>query len=437
MEASLARAHDAARDFNAFVVIRDEQALQSAREADDAVRRSDPLGPLHGVPFAAKDLTPTAGDITTLGSWSSGDHVPEASALLVRRLESAGGILIGKTTSPEFAHSSLTWSPRYGATRNPRSPSRSSGGSSGGSAASVAAGVVPLAEGTDMGGSIRIPASFCGIVGLKPSLGRIPLTILPSLFDDISHFGPLTRTVDDAALFMSVAAGPSDEDPMSLPLAFDLAATAAVDLKGKRFALSVDLGFFAVSPGVEQAVRRAADALRVAGAVVDEIELPWTRAVVDRWIDIWAVFMSAYFGDRLEAFRDRMDPAMVILIEQGRAMGATEYKRIELLRSAMWRDLARIHADYDALLSATCAITAPPVEAVDGDFMAEDADGKLLGLDMTCPFNMTPHCPAISMPIGLAPDGLPVGLQIVGRRHQDETLLGISRSLERLGLNAT
>jgi Asp-tRNA(Asn)/Glu-tRNA(Gln) amidotransferase A subunit family amidase len=436
-EASLRRAHAAAQDFNAFVVIRDEAALAAARSADEAVKAGQPLGPLHGVPFLAKDLTPTEGDVTTLGSWSSGDYVPETSALMVRRLQAAGGILIGKTTSPEFAHSSLTWSPRYGATRNPRAPDRTSGGSSGGSAASVAAGVVPFAEGTDMGGSIRIPASFCGVVGLKPSLGRIPMTILPSLFDDISHFGPLARTVDDAARFMAVAAGPSDEDPLSLPLSFDLAATAPRDLSGMRFALSMDLSFYAVAPGVEAAVRRAVDAIRDAGGVVEEIELPWTRAVVDRWVDLWAVFMSAYFGDRLEAFRDRMDPAMVELIEQGRALGATEYKRIELLRSAMWRDLARVHADYDALVCPTCAVTAPPIEARDGEFMADDGAGKLLGLDMTCPFNMTPHCPALSLPVGRAADGLPVGLQIVGRRHQDETLLGIARSLERLGLDAT
>lgn len=430
MEESLKRARATQDAFNAFALIREEAALAAADEADEAVRAGRPTGFLHGVPFAAKDLTPTAGDVTTLGSWSSGDFTPSETALCVRRLQGCGAILMGKTTTPEFAHSSLTWSPRFGATRNPRDPSRTSGGSSGGSAVAVATGVVPFAEGSDMGGSVRIPASFCGVVGLKPSLGRIPMTILPSVFDDISHFGPLARSVDDAVALLEATAGPSDEDILSLPLTFEVGRTQEGSLKGKRFALSIDLGFYAVEPQVAAAIRRATRAMADAGAVIEEVELPWTRAVVDEWYEIWCVFMSAYFGDRLDAFHDRMDPAMVEIMRRGFAKDATSYKRIELLRTAMWRDMARLFETYDALLCPTCAVTAPPVETKDGDYFGEDAAGRLIGLDMTCPFNLTPQCPAISVPIGPADDGLPVGLQIVGRRFQDEAVLAVARGVE-------
>ncbi|QZO02334.1 amidase [Chenggangzhangella methanolivorans] len=434
MRESLRRARATQGSFNAFVLIRDEAAMAAAREADAAVEEGRATGFLHGVPFAAKDLTPTAGDLTTLGSWSSGDVVPTESALYVRRLQATGAILMAKTTTPEFAHSSLTWSPRFGATRNPRDPSRTPGGSSGGSAVAVATGVVPFAEGSDMGGSVRIPASFCGVVGLKPSLGRIPMTILPSVFDDISHFGPLARTIDDAVAFLEATSGPSDEDIGSLPLTFEPGRTQDSSLAGKRFALSVDLGFYAVEPQVEAAIRRAAEAMRAAGAIVEEVALPWTRAVVDEWYEVWCVFMSAYFGDRLAGFRDRMDPSMVAIMERGFAKDATSYKRVELLRTAMWRDMARLFESYDALLCPTCAVTAPPVEKVDGDYFGEDASGRLIGLDMTCPFNFTPQCPALSVPVGVAADGLPVGLQIVGRRFADESVLAIGRGVERLGL---
>ena len=251
-------------------------------------------------------------------------------------------------------------------------------------------------------------------------------------YDDLSHLGPLARTVDDAILFMQAAAGPSDEDPLSVPLAFDAEACRAQRLEGSRFALSVDLGYYAVAPDVEAAVRAAAARLVDAGAEVEEVALPWTRALNDRWTDLWAVFMSAYFGDRLEAFRERMDPAVVALIEQGRAMDATSYKRIEILRTAMWRDMAALLARFDALLCPTCAQPAPLVTQHDDDFVADVPDGRFGGLDMTCVFNLTPALPALSLPAGLTPKGLPVGLQIVGRRYADEAVLGVAREIERL-----
>jgi len=425
---SLRRAKAIQPRLNPFVVIREEQALETAR----AVDHTRDNRPLLGVPFCAKDLTPTKGDLTTLGSWTEGDHVATETALCIRRLEEAGAILIGKTTTPEFAFSSFTRSPRWGVTRNPWNPERTSGGSSGGSGVAVATGVVPFAEGTDMGGSIRIPAACCGVVGFKPSFGRIPMTILPSVFDSISHFGPLARSVEDAVAFMAAAAGPSDEDIQSAPIPFFAAKTRRGTVTGRRFALSVDLGYYAVQPDVEQAVRRAADLLREAGAQVDEIDLGWTRAVNDQWFDLWCVFMSAYFGDRVATFRAKMDPLVVGMIERAGKMGATEIKRVELLRTSMWRDLAKLFERYDALLCPTLAKEAPLADHSDYDHDSTTADGRFAGFDMTLPFNMVPQCPVISLPAGFSASGLPVGLQLVGKRFADEDLLAMARRLETL-----
>lgn len=428
--AALGRAHTLHAALNCFTLILDDEAMRHAAAADRAVAAGDPLGPLHGVPVAIKDLTPTAGHLTTLGSWSSGDWVPDSSALVVRRLQAAGAIVIGKTTTPEFAHSSFTHSPRWGITRNPWNSARTPGGSSGGSAVAVAGGAVPFAEGTDMGGSVRIPAALCGVVGFKPSLGRIPMTILPSVFDDISHFGPLARTVDDAIRFMAATAGPSDEDILSLDPAFDPVRARAPGLRGRRLALSPDLGCYAVHPGVAAAVRQATTALEAEGAIVEEVRLPWTRALNDTWLDLWAMFMSAWFGERLKRFRDRMDPAVVALIERGFALSATEYKRTELVRTAMWHDLHKLFARCDALLCPTCAAPAPAAKLTDDAFGHDLPDGRFCSLDMTAPFNLVSACPALSLPVGLA-EGLPVGLQIVGRRHADEDVLAIGGALEK------
>jgi Asp-tRNA(Asn)/Glu-tRNA(Gln) amidotransferase A subunit family amidase len=255
---------------------------------------------------------------------------------------------------------------------------------------------------------------------------------LPSVFDNISHFGPLARTVDDAIAFLAAASGSSDEDIMSLPLVFNAAKARGMTLGGKRFALSMDLGYYVVDPVVEASMRAAVAQIRAAGAIVDEVSLPWTRAVNDQWSDIWGVFMSAYFGDALKTHRARMDPAVVGLIEQGLALDATSYKRIELLRSSMWHDLAAIFKTYDALLCPTCAVVAPSVDETDDDYMATLPDGRFKGLDMTCPFNLLPQCPALSLPISPSPQGLPVGLQIVGHRYADEDVLGIARAIEQL-----
>ena len=214
--AALERAHTVQPVLNCFTAIWDD-AMAAAEAAEAAVARGDELGPLHGVPVAVKDTTPVAGRRTTLGSFAFEHAVPDRDAYIVTALRRAGAIIVGQTTSPEFAHTLVTDSPLWGVTRNPHAIDRTPGGSSGGSAAAVASGCVPLAEGSDMGGSVRIPAAWSGIVGLKPSLGRIPMDVLPGLFDSISHHGPLARVADDARLFLAATQGPDDADIMSVP----------------------------------------------------------------------------------------------------------------------------------------------------------------------------------------------------------------------------
>jgi Asp-tRNA(Asn)/Glu-tRNA(Gln) amidotransferase A subunit family amidase len=433
--ASLARIEAVNPRLNAFCFVYPEEALAEADAADAARARGEPPTALRGVPIAVKDFTPTAGKRTTRGSAALEHWVPDADPVVVRRLREAGAILVGKTTTPEFAHASWTHSPLWGHTRNPWDPSRTPGGSSGGAGVAVATGCVPLAEGTDMGGSVRIPAAWCGVVGLKPSLGRIPMDIVGTCFDQISHFGPLARGVDDAALFLEVTQGPDDADIQSLPAGTEALSTLPEDPKDWRIALSIDLGFCAVHPEVEARVRDAARALREAGAVVEEVELGWTRAVQDGWLVLWQVYFAALVGEHLERWRERMDPEVVKLIEAGRRVDAAGYKRLELERTRQWHRLAAVLGRHHALLCPTMAQPPQPVGGVDSDWGGDLPDGRAAFLDMTACFNGFAQCPALSVPCGFTGGGLPVGAQAVGRRFEDRSVLRVGALIERaLGL---
>jgi Asp-tRNA(Asn)/Glu-tRNA(Gln) amidotransferase A subunit family amidase len=432
VENSLARIEEVNPRLNCFCFVYPDEALEEARAAERAVGAGGPLGPLHGVPIAFKDLTPTKGKRTTMGSYAYEHYVPEQDALVVEKLVGAGAIMVGKTTTPEFAHSGFTDSPLWGITRNPWDLERSPGGSSGGAGAAVAAGCVPLAEGSDMGGSVRIPAAWSGLVGLKPSFGRIPLDFLPTQLDAIHHLGPLARTVADARLFVECAQGPDDRDISSLAPALDLTGPLPADVSGRRLALDVDLGCCAIAPEVEAAVRDAAGALADAGAEVEEIDLGWTRAYNDAWVDHWGVYLAAIFGHELGEFRDRMDPRVVSLLERGFAMNAVDFKRLEFLRTEQWKTLAPVFARFDALLCPTMSQTARPVDEDDFMWYAPWKDGLYHGLDLTSVFNNVSQCPALSVPAGWSSEGLPVGLQIVARRYRDDEALRIGATLERV-----
>lgn len=432
VQASLERIEQVNPQLNCFCFTFPERALEQARAAERAVATGAPLGPLHGVPIAIKDLTATKGDRTTLGSYSHEHWVPDYDSVIVERLHAAGAIVVGKTTTPEFAYSSFTRSPLWGATRNPWDPALNPGGSSGGSAVAVATGCVPLAEGTDMGGSVRIPASYCGLVGLKPAFGRIPLDVVPSSWDTIHHFGPLARTIEDARLFLLAAAGYDDRDALSQTATIDWTQPIASDVEGLRLALDVDLGDYVVDPQVEREVRAAVAALAAAGAIVEEVELGWTREVADAWGEHWSVYLAAWFGHTLEEFRERMDPTVVRLIEHGQRMDAVTFKRLELARNAAWRKLAAVHRGYDALLCPTMAQLPLPIDTNEYDQYYDEPDGRYHALDMTSQFNFTSPCPALSVPAGWSDEGLPIGLQIVARKDRDDVALQIGAAVERV-----
>ena len=426
---ALARIDDVNPKLNCFCFVWHDEAVKAAHLAAQAVARGETLGALHGVPIALKDTTPTAGHRTTLGSYTHEHWIPDRDAYIVGALRRAGAIVVGKTTTPEFAHTLLTDSPLWGVTRNPWNLERTPGGSSGGSAAAVAAGCVPLAEGTDMGGSVRIPAAWCGIVGLKPGLGRIPMDTLPGLFDLMSHHGPLARTIDDASLFLQVTQGPDDADILSVPCRLDLQAPVPASVEGLHLALSIDLGLWAVDSEIEDAVRAAAAALRDAGAVVEEVEVSVKRKDEEIWVDLWSVFMATYYGHLVEAYAAKMDPDVLHLIERGNRLSAVQLKGLEVERTGLWRRLAPVLASHDALLCPTMSTGPSPAAKADRPKDPPD-DGRYHAADMTGVFNLVAPCPALSVPCGWDPQALPIGLQVVGRRWREDTVLQIGRAVE-------
>jgi len=429
---SLDRIEEVNGTLNCFCFTYPEEALEKAKTAEQLLASGNARA-LEGIPLAIKDFTPTKGKVTTRGSRLLQDWTPDWNPVLVERLEAAGAIMVGKTTTPEFATSGFTDSPLWGITRNPWDTSRTPGGSSGGSGAAVASGCVPFAEGTDMGGSVRIPAGLCGIVGLKPSLGRIPMDIIDTVYCNISHFGPLARTVNDASLFLDVVQGEHPSDIQSLPRCA-LPSPVSSDVRGMKFAFDVTLGFCAVDAGVEANLRTTAQALIDAGAMVEEIDLGWDSTIVSIWEGTWAIFMAAAYDKLtdvpLDENRERMSQYLVQLIEAGRRIDAVTARKWEFERTRYWHKLGAVLEKHHALLCPTMAITAPPIEMRDWDFAGTNARGLLKCMDMTSPFNYMAQCPALSVPSGFV-DGLPTATQIVARRWDDALALRIASAIEK------
>ncbi len=256
------------------------------------------------------------------------------------------------------------------------------------------------------------------------------MDILPTVFDSISHFGAISRTVEDAALFLDATQGPSERDIQSLTTLTDCNLATTPSIEGRSIALSVDLGFFAVDPDIEVNTRHAATCLEELGATVTEVNLDWTREVVDAWFGYWEVFLAALFGDVREDHASHMDPRLLRLMESGDRRTAVEFKRLEFVRTRQWQSLAELFEDHDALICPTMALPAPPVGLDDSDFDTEDEAGRFHGLDMTSPFNNVAQCPVLSVPSGFTIDGLPTGLQIIGPRFDDRGVLEIGGALQ-------
>ena len=422
MEATLGRAEAVELVVNAFTWRFPEEALAAAREAEARyLGRGKEPGVLDGLPVAIKEEMPVAGQPWTSASLLLAAKVASDTAPLAERVLDAGGIVHARTTQPEFACAGFTHSRLFGVTRNPWNPAFDVGGSSGGAAAALAAGTTALAGGSDIGGSIRIPASCCGVVGFKPPYGRVP-QLPPYNLDHYCHEGPLARTVADCALFENVVAGshPSDvaslRDRVELPLAFG-------DLRGWKVALSIDLDGWTVAPAVAANTRTVADALRDAGATVEEVAIGWER---DAILEAASIHYAAIFGpsvaSAIERHRAEMTPYAVAFGETFGALPDGGVLRGLELEGEVYARLGAVLDEYRLLLCPTLAIPALPA-GYPGDERRDGATGVAAfpGWDhlMTIPFNIASRCPVLSVPSGFSPDGVPTGVQLVGRAFAD------------------
>lgn len=415
---------------NAFVHVDAERARAEARAQGEAVAQGDDPGLFAGVPLGVKDLEAAAGMPLTFGSLPFAHNVADRDSVQVARLKAAGCIVVGKTNTPEHGYTGWTTNRLFGPTRNPWDPSRTPGGSSGGSGAAVAAGMVPLATGSDAGGSIRIPASFCGVYGLKPSFGRIPRADpAPPGWRDISHLGPLCWSVRDAARWLDVAAGPhpDDLDCLDAPTG-RYEGSLRLPERPLRIGWSPDLGYATVQSEVVAVAREAAQTFAALGHLVEEVP-PLFDDPMPILLTIMRVDDYAIFERRFEELKDQFDPGFRQLMEQGRGIPATEYARAQARRHKLAWTVNRFFEQYDLLLTPTM-----PVEpfGVEGPAPSETA-GRRVELKsytpFTYPFNLTRN-PAASCPAGLSGAGLPVGLQIVGPRLRDDLVLAASAAYE-------
>jgi aspartyl-tRNA(Asn)/glutamyl-tRNA(Gln) amidotransferase subunit A len=430
VDAVLARIDKLNPQLNAYVTLTADEARAQARAAERALtRRGATLGPLHGVPFSVKDLVITRGVRTTFGTPLYRDNVPTEDAPIVERLRAAGGIMLGKTNTPTFGWIGATHNLLFGPTRNPWNLERTPGGSSGGASAAAAAGLGPLHVGTDGGGSIRIPASFAGIVGFKASYGRIPTYPVSGAWS-LSHVGPMTRTVADAALMLAVGAGPDERDQSSLPAErVDWTAALRGSLKGWRVAWAHDLGFAdAVDPEVTAICARGARAFRELGCRVDEVAPGWPSPR-----DAWYEIFCGGIATRLAPYRDRRDeiePGLLAIVEAELRNPPTTYVQAWFDRLAWWQHPRAFFEKYDLLLTPTIACRPFRVGLDNPAEIAGTPVGPYAWIPFTYPFNLTGQ-PAASVPCGFTADGLPVGLQIVGRRFADAAVLRAAAAFER------
>ena len=408
----------------------DADGVRAAAEALDAAHaRGTTPGPLAGVPVGVKEQVAVAGLPREVGSLLLRGERPDYDGPAVTRLRAAGALIVGTTAMPEFGHLAFGHSPLGPATRNPWSAGHTPGGSSSGSAAALAAGQVALALGTDGGGSIRIPAACCGVVGHKPTLGRVPHAPLRHGFAPLSHLGPMARSVSDTALLLDVIAGQDHVDPASLPpedlIYADIASHPPVS---GRIAWAPQLGGAAADPDVLQPCREAMAALADDGFSVTEVD-----PFLDNWTESWAVLfdssLAANVGDRLEEMRRVSDATLVARVEHGHRVTATEFLAAEAERRDVWAAFERLYRDFDVVM--TPALLQPPLAVDPATGVTDEPDAWVeRWFQHMYPFNLTGQ-PAVSVPAGLTPDGLPVGLQVVGPRLADGVTLGFAAAVER------
>lgn len=436
MTETLNRAEAVQAAVNAFITLDPDIALAGAAAADARQAAGEPLGPLHGVPFSAKDLCNTAGMRTTFGSLAYKNNVPAADCVAVARLRKAGAVLFGKTTTPEFGHKPLTEAPLYGRTLNPWDVTRTPGGSSGGAAAAVAAGAGALGLGTDGGGSTRIPAAACGLVGVKQTLGVVPHDQTPDVFGLLAYLGPIARTVADAGLMLDAMAGPDGSDPHSLGREIQgltAAAAAPADISGLRIGYRATMGNRHIDPETRAAFDASLKILESLGAILIERDDPFENTL-PVWGPLTFSIWACRFAGVEQTLGDSMTSTLRVWMGEGRGFGATEVQQAMEARTRLYRQVQSWFEDIDVLATPTLAAPALPVDQdpfspvmIDG----ADAGGLRDGwYPYTHPFNLTGH-PAVTVPNGFTGAGLPAGgLQLVGPWLSDARLLSVAAAYE-------
>ena len=431
VQAHLAQVERVNPKVNAIVTLTAERALADARARDAALARGEAAGPLFGLPVAHKDLVPTRGIRTTFGSPIYRDHVPDQDALLVERLRAAGAVTIGKTNTPEFGAGSQTFNEVFGRTLNPYDPTKTCGGSSGGAAVALACGMVPIADGSDTGGSLRNPASFCNVVGLRGAPGRVPPWPTDTPWSTLHVPGPMARTVADVALMLSAMAGPDPRSPIAIAEPGDrFRAPLGRDFKGVRVAWSRDLGGLPV----DQRVTAALDAQRATfdalGCHVEDGQPDFAEARQIFQV-LRALNFATRYGPLLAQHRHQMKDTVVWNIEEGLKLTAREIGEADVLRTRLYHRVREFMERYEFLLLPAAQVppfdvTQPYVTEINGvrlptyiDWMSVCSDITVTGL------------PAISVPAGFTDDGLPVGLQIVGRHQGEWSVLQLAHAFEQ------
>lgn len=431
VEDALARIERLNPELNAVVTL-NPRVLEDAQALAQRIARGEDVGALAGVPVGIKDVTPVANLRTTYGSPIYRDHVPAEDALVVERLRAAGAMIIGKTNTPEFAAGGNTWNDVFGRTRNPWDPSKSAGGSTGGGAAGLATGMIALAEGTDLGGSLRIPASFCGVVGLRPSPGLVPTDPADWVWDTLQVTGPMARTAEDVALMLQSIAGDGGRSPLEQSIVGRdfVAAVRAGPKRGLRVAYCPDVAGIGIDPSVEAACRSAAMELEQAGVTVDEIafDLSYAR---DAFLTLRGEWFVAWMHERLDRIQEFginvRNNTRSGLEASPRDIGAAHHAR-----GRVWRQFRDLFAKYDHLLTPTMCVSPFPVE----QNYPETVDGKVMKtyVDWLAPTFLLSMAglPVGSVPCGLDSTGMPVGMQVVGRPRGEESVLALQAVIQKL-----
>jgi len=416
---------------NAIVTLVPEMAQEAAKRADEAQAHGAMLGPLHGLPIAHKDLVETKGIRTTFGSPLFRDYVPKEDALIVQRIKRAGAIALGKTNAPEFGAGSQTFNTIFGATHNPYDLGKTCGGSSGGAAVSLACGMIPIADGSDTGGSLRNPAAFCNIVGFRPSPGRVPNPKAAFAWSTLTTSGPMARSVSDLALLLSAIAGPDPRAPLSLPEPGET-FNRPLDRKfnGVRVAWFKDLGGLPFDPRVRSVVDSQRQTFESLGCIVEQAEPDFTGAEF-AFMTLRALASSHAQGERLRAHPDAYKATLRQEIEEGLRLTGSDVARAETLHGQVWRNFQAFLEKYEYFVLPTTQV--PPFD-VKQEFPTE-INGVKMGTYIdwmkACWYISIVGNPAISVPAGFTPEGLPVGLQIVGRYDADFSVLQMAYAFEQ------